>query len=255
MPKASEEQRPSVRKLLMGPLMSGMTALLLLIGAGLYAQYVNYYDRQLSASRSFALKLYNSSIRDHHTIMGSLLEVIAADSRLPPFFESRNAEAIESLYRATFEQLRKNHRLASLVFIDSLKCVIADMDHPENRNEIVNRFIFSEAERSGSAVIGLDVDVSGGLTLRMVRPVFRYNVLVGYIEAAIDFSDIVRSMSGPQNADLIFALEKDVITQDLLPAGQSTDGLPGVWAEAGDNVLVYTSVKSFDADLLLTLLE
>ncbi len=253
MPKTSEEQRPSVRKLLMGPLMSGMTALLLLIGAGLYFQYINHYDRQLRASRSSALKLYNASVRDHHTIMGSLLEVIAADSRLLPFFESRNADAMAELYRASFEQLRKTYRIASLVFIDSMKCVIADMAHPENRNEIVNRFIFSEAERSGTAVIGLDVDGTGGLTMRMVRPVFRYKVLIGYIEAAIDFSDVVHSMSGTQNAELIFALNKRAITQDLLPTNQ--ENVPGLWLDAGNGVMTYTSVKSLGSDLILALLE
>ena len=254
-PGNSEERRLSVKALLMTPLMAGMTALLLLIGAGLYAQYIHYYNRQLMASRSSSLKLYHASVRDHYTVMGSLLEVIAADSRLFPLFESRNAEAMENLYHVTFERLRRDFRIASLVFIDPLKFVIADLDHPENRNAIVNRFVFAEAENSGAAVIGLDVGTSGGLTMRMVRPIFRHGVLIGYIEAAIDFSDVVRSMSGPQNADLVFALNKSAITEELLPKGQAAQEAPGLWTDAGDGVLIYSSAKSLGKDLLLALLQ
>lgn len=127
--------------------------------------------------------------------MGSLLEVLAADSRLPAVFETRNSEGIEKLYRKTFELLRKNYHISSLIFIDAQQCVINDLARPERRNAIVNRFIFSEAKRSGTAVVGLDVGDSGGLTMRMVTPVVHCGVLLGYIGAAIDFSEIMSSVA------------------------------------------------------------
>ncbi|MDR2488041.1 MAG: response regulator [Desulfovibrio sp.] len=253
--KISGEQFPSVRKLLLGSFSVGMLVLFFLTSIVIYFQYVQYSEGQADLSRSSA-NHYQAVITSQRALMDSLLDVIATDSRLYGFFESRDAGGMAAAYQAAFERLREERRISSLVFIDARRRVLAGIGHPGNMRSAIPDSLFSEAERSGASVISLGRGRAGELAMRVMKALFSQGSVLGYIEAVADLGDIVRVMSKPQSMSLLFLLNE--AHEDMIPPpseARSENSSPALWLDAGKNICVYAPEKSLDENFLLSFLE
>ncbi|MDL2316703.1 response regulator [Desulfovibrio sp. OttesenSCG-928-A18] len=251
MPFTPLEQRASVRKMLMPPLLIGMTTLLALIGIGLYGQYITYYKRQVASTHEAAVRLYSYAVQDSEATMGGLLEVFTGDRRIIPLLREGDAQSLQTLYRHVFLGLYKRSSIAYLAFVGRDKRTILRMHDPRYFGDSVERSILSEAEETRRAVAGLDVGGNGLLTLRMVAPVSDdNNEIVGFVETAVEMDSVIASSVQGQHLQLAFLLRKDKQATDLILQGSAKKYQAGFWRDMDADSLLYTSMLGFDKEFL-----
>ncbi len=251
MSSDAQRQNPSVRGLLMRPFMAGMALLLLLIGVSLYGQYTVFLGREAKAHRQAVLTLYQRGINEHRISLGILLEGVSSNPFLREALARRDSVRLQSLFRASFNELSARYGIASLVFADSQRYAVTRMRRQRERdNERVDHFTMREAERTGKAVSGFDLAHWGDLSMHMAAPVFDRGVLVGYVEAAMGLDAFLADIARADKAELIFFLNKDMVDRDSWERGaRARDRRISAWDEFPSKVEVFSTLQGNAAEL------
>ena len=245
MKKETGIQMAGVRPLLLPRIMIGMSALLVLIGIGLYSQYVRYYERQLTANHDSAALLYRQSIQNYQATLGATLSFLIGDGRVAAMLESKDAAGLYAVFNDSYEQVRQTQSVKQMLFSDADRRVIVRMHAPAVKDAELIRPIYDEALLSKGMVAGLDAGFHGELILRMVTPVYRNETLVGYVEAAMEIQPVVDAAQRLQQLDLAFALKRERLTYTRVEQRKEPSER-GFWLEAGADYLVYSTLSTMD---------
>lgn len=236
---------PGVRAILLPKIMAGMTALLLLIGIGVFSQFALNYERRITTNHEHIVRLYRQAIRDGRAALGVALQLVAKDSRVPALLESGDAMGLYLVHKRAFDQLSAEHGLDQLQFADASRRVLIRMHRPEARGDVLNKPLYQEAVASRAPVAALDADRWGNLALRMVKPVYRGDILVGFVEAGLAIDTVLDSVQERRSLDMAFVLGKSRLSRS--GAGDFGEGMDaGHWVDAGARAFVYTTMPSLD---------
>ena len=238
------ERLPGVRAILLPKIMAGMTALLLLIGIGVFSQFVLNYERRIATNHEHIVRLYRQAIQDGRAALGVALQLVAKDGRIPALLESRDAMGLYLVHKRAFDQLSVEHGLDQMQFADASREVLVRMHRPDERGDILNKPLYDEAIHSRAAVAALDADRWGNLALRMVKPVYAGDILAGFVDVGLAIDTVLASVQERRSLDVAFVLGKNRLSQ----TGKSDfdDADTGRWVDAGPQAFIYTTMLSLD---------
>lgn len=252
-----DQRVPGVKKILLPKIMTGMTALVLLIGIGAFSQFIQNYEQRISANHESIVRLYRQAIRDGQAALGVAVQLIAEDGRIPALLESRDAMGLYLVHKRAFDQLQAEHGLDQLQFTDDTRRVLVRMHQPDERGDMLNRPLYDEAVASGAPVAALDADRHGTLALRLVKPVYRSETLVGFVEAGLCVDTVLEHVLARRTLDVAFLLGKGRLSlmkagTRMQNGGQAREGAPaggmaeGHWVDAGSERYIFTTLRTLD---------
>lgn len=173
------------------------------------------------------------------------LQMIAQALSLQPALQhalaANDRAALQSGSGPLFEELRRQHRLSHLHFLDHTRKVLLRLHQPPFHGDRIDRFTAREAERTGKATHGLELGINTGLSLRLVQPIFRRGQLLGYIELGQDIEEVLQDRTRHSGLALAVLLHKRGLDREHWQTWMQAMGRAPEWERMPDSVVYYAS--------------
>lgn len=191
--RADASPKPVLRRLL-PPLAVMVAALVLGAAALLWQQFQMRLDDKTSAAQAEISNALETALDHQASMLAAALEPIAADPRVHQALRERNMDRLLADWRPIFETLRRESNLTHFYFFDKNRICLLRVHRPGKRGDMIDRFTALEAERTGTTAAGIELGRLGTFTLRVVRPVFVKEELIGYVELGKEIEDILQTL-------------------------------------------------------------
>jgi PAS domain S-box-containing protein len=135
---------------------------------------VDEWTRELKLDLDSALKRERRGLQQ-------TLQVITAQPALRQALAQGDVARMQADWAGAFEKLRAESGVTHFYFVGADRTCLLRLHLPQ-RGDLINRYTMLEAERTGKAAWGVEMGITGVLTLRVVQPVFEDGRLIGYVE-------------------------------------------------------------------------
>jgi len=229
-----------------------LTAVLLLVVGGFTVTLLNMRHESLNRSAHEKLKatlhVLNDSLSADSKLLAALESGILRDVGLRDALGTKDRDRLLADWEPTFRKMLAEHGVTHFYFHGPDRVNLLRVHKPSKHGDLIDRFTAREAERTGEAVSGIELGSLGTFTLRVVRPVFDGESLIGYLELGKEIEDILEDLSEGHGVHLAVAIKKNALKRETWESGMEMLGRESNWNRFPHDVLIYTSQPSFPAE-------
>ncbi len=237
-----EDTARPVRARLLWPLLSVVSLLILsFLGQLGYRQDAAIQEETRQVSRELRYDL-NYQMRLETRMMAGIGESLAARSEIVQALAARDSTQLYELTKALFKRYKADYRITHLYFHDPDRRNLLRAHSPLIRGDLIERHTLKAAERSGEMSSGLEDGPLGPFTLRVVLPVHRQGVLVGYIELGEEIEDILRGIHAHLGVEAVLLRPKSQLSQEKWEGAMRVFGHQPEWGRFNTHALVFSSL-------------
>lgn len=200
--------RATIRLKLVAALVAGLLGIAL--GTAVLMEFVHERAVHLAASHEVAIAA--GALADVEALevghMSALLDVLVTSERLADRFEARDRAGLLELARPMFERLRGQHGITHWYFHPpdpAVSGVFLRVHRPELAGDAVRRPVMARAVATRAEASGRDLGRTS-FAVRVVRPWFRGERLIGFVELGQDvplFLARMKRMTGDEYGMLL----------------------------------------------------
>lgn len=209
---------------------------LALILSLLFAGFILFVNRQLdlfnvvtvdSASQTVASN-YQQSLTNHAEKMIGLLELMATDDRILEALVSGSRQQMLEVGMPLFEHLSKLN-ITHFYFHSADKVNLLRVHQPSRFGDLINRTTTIEAVKSGKTFWGAELGPLGTFTLRVVKPIYVQNKLVGLLELGEEVDHLITGMKAFLGVDVVVTIDKQFLKRASWESGMVMLGRQPDW--------------------------
>jgi PAS domain S-box-containing protein len=238
----------SVLRRLMVPLAAALT--LLVGGFGIFT--AREWHDQLQATSRRALEEVSKELArlvdEQAAGLAAIEQVLVQDAALVEALKTRDRQRLLAACERLFARLKEEHAVTHFYFSDPDRICLLRLHKPEKYGDRFDRFTALEAERSGKTAAGLELGPLGTFTLRVVRPVFDGDRLVGYLELGKEIEDVLDCIGRYEDVQFAVTVRKSALERGRWEEGMKMLGREARWDRYSDDVLIYSSFSPFPAE-------
>ena len=242
--RSSSSTRPVQHRLLI-PLAA---VLLLLIGGFgatmlfMHQEQLKQSTREILAAATFDLNAFQENqIRT----LATLEEILLRSPDLRDALAAQDRDRLLAASEPAFAQLLEQHHITHFYFHGPDRVNLLRVHKPEKFGDLIDRFTAREAERTGQTASGTELGPLGTFTVRVVRPVFDGDALIGYLELGMEIEDILADIHEEHGVELAVSIRKNVLDRGQWAAGMKMLGREADWNRFPEAVLIYNSLPCF----------
>lgn len=227
-------------------------AVLLMIVCGFCATLLKVHNNnQVEISKHMLgnlVRILDDNLVTQSDALGAIEDVLINDAVLTDALKAQDQSRLLTTYQVVFEQLRQKHGITHFYFHSPDRVNLLRVHKPEMCGDIINRFTVLEAERTGRTVSGIELGLMGTLTLRVVRPIFEGDTLIGYLELGKEIEDILANIHSNDDDELAVSINKSAINRENWESGLVMLNRRGEWDQFPEQLLVYHSLERFPTE-------
>ncbi|MBM9536349.1 PAS domain S-box protein [Desulfobulbus alkaliphilus] len=238
--------RPVLRRLMLP-----LAAMLLLLTAGFFVLLTIQHTLRLE---NLARQTVQDVEQDLHLLLeaqskklAALQEILILDTGMQAALADRNRQALLQAHAPLFAQLKSNHAITHLYFMDTERICLLRVHNPDKYGDRFDRFTALAAEQNHGTSAGIELGPLGTFTLRVVRPVFADDTLIGYLELGKEIEDILVRIHQHLGVHLALTLNKGAITRQTWENGMHMLGREADWDRFPEDVLIFSSLTPLPA--------
>lgn len=189
--------------------------------------------------------------------MRQTLIPISMDNRVIESLETADKERLLSEWGAVFEELAVDEALNHFTFMDKNRFRLLRVHNPAMSDGIINRYTTLEAELTGNVSWGIELEM-GSLeipTLRVVKPVFKGEDIVGYIELGADIEKILWHIHERTNSHLVLAVNKQFINRQRWEETMTALQREHNWSRLPNSVFTFSTAENIPDGLISLISE
>ena len=232
---------PVLRRLLV-PLAFGLV--LLIVGFTTALVYTEHEALRASARKRLtaAAQDFDARLAEQAMWIGALEETLLQNNQLVAELKSANRDRLLTSSQALYARLRARHRITHFYFHRADRVNLLRVHKPDRHSDLIERFTAREAERTQETAAGIELGPLGTFTLRVVRPVFDGDALIGYLELGKEVEDILEAIGEEFQVEIAAAIRKDALSREGWEAGMKMLGREAHWHQFPDDAIIYSSM-------------
>lgn len=234
---------------LMWPLTATFVLLTLLVTLLMWWQHNQYQQATLTHNITDIASQYQDLLEEQIELLGSLLDLITADNKLQAALQAGDRNQLLKLSRSTFESMQKNGATHFYFHAKNRKNIL-QIPQPEINNDHSERFTLREAERTGIAFGGIELDRSGLLTLNVVHPVFANGTLLGYVELGREMNGLLGTLHRDSDFEIALSLHKRHLQRKAWESHLAAVGKQADWDSFPQDVIIFSSLDPLPDELM-----
>jgi PAS domain S-box-containing protein len=180
--------------------------------------------------------------------LAAIEEVLLLDEGLHDALKRQDRRRLLADFGPIFALLRDKYGITHFYFQRPDRVNLLRVHKPEKNGDLIDRVTTINAERSGQAAQGIELGPLGTFTLRVVRPIFSGNTLIGYLELGKEIEDILVRIRAEYHVELAVVIRKDALKRTAWESGMQMLGRRFSWDQYADKVLIYSSLEPFPAE-------
>ncbi len=185
---------------------------------------------------------FNRSLAEQSRALEALEEIIVQNTALRDAMKDRDRERLFSTSMPIFAPLREKYKITHFYFHQPDRVNFLRVHSPQEHGDLIDRFTAREAERTKKTASGIELGPLGTFTLRVVRPIFEGDALIGYLELGKEIEDVLASIPQQSEVELAVVIRKTILNRGKWEAGMKMLGREGNWSQFSEDVLVYSSL-------------
>jgi PAS domain S-box-containing protein len=249
---ASQERGKASAKPIQRRLMVPLAAMLVLVVAGFVGLMMVRQKLQMEAADQLAMREavgdVAHTLSEHAKALMALADFLEHEPGLKEALKARDRDRLLATYGPVQAQLKADYAINHFTFFDSGRMCLLRVHAPERYGDRIDRFTAQQAERTGKTASGIELGLLGTFTLRVVRPVFAGETLVGYIELGKEIRDILDSINWHMGIDLAVTVRKTFLDRAIWEEGMRRLGRVPDWDRFSDRVLIYSTLSPFPVE-------
>ncbi len=167
---------------------------------------------------------------------------LVADARIQKGLQERDADGLLHAWKPVFEALHRDYGLTQVDFLDKDRVCLVRIHEPEKRGDRIDRATAMEAQRTGKAASGIEMEPSGRFILRVVQPLFDNGTLVGYVELGKEIDDVFEEVHASFGADLAVIVPKEHLDRLAWQDSRRILGRDVAWDRLPASAEVFTTL-------------
>jgi PAS domain S-box-containing protein len=175
--------------------------------------------------------------------------VLSEGPRLKTLLRNRDFEGLRAAYGGVFSSLRGEDEITHFSCIGPDGAVLLRLHRPDRHGDAVLRETWRSAAKSGGPVIGMEIGLLGGFTLRVVEPVVDHGVCLGYLELGKEVGRLLQGLGNGLPVELAVLVRKDRLDRLDWEEGMRDLGRTPEWSAMPEEVLVYSSMGSLPPEV------
>ena len=240
-PNSAEFPLEPVQRRLIIPLVIGL--LLLIVGfivtqATLHKKQLSISSQQQVNNTVLSLEL---TIQSQIKLLIALTDLIMSDIDVANLLKHRKRDELLAVYQASFETLKNNQGITHFYFHSADGSNLLRIHKPDRYGDLIDRHTLQQARDSAKIASGLELGPLGTFTLRVVRPVYEGNSIVGYLELGKEVGSMLSQLEALENVDVAFLIHKESLQRSQWENIKSTVDRTYDWDRYDDAVLSYSS--------------
>jgi hypothetical protein len=220
----------------------------LLLGAFVYNDYANL-QRQFSHDVERHLggvqALFDKQIESDTELLNTTLELLAKNKDLQKAWISKDRNSLLNLSGPLLKEMGAKHRITHFYFHNLDRTNFLRVYDPARFGDVINRFTFLEAVKTGQDSAGIELGKLGTLTLRVVHPWKINGKIAGYIEMGEEIDHIVEKLHNILDVELYISIYKEFLKKENWKAGMRLLNRQTIFLEKGkhDYMEMATNLK------------
>ncbi|MBQ0759015.1 MAG: PAS domain S-box protein [Zhongshania sp.] len=224
---------------------------LALILSLLFAGFIFVINRQLdlfdvvtveSASQIVASN-YQQSLDNHAEKMIGLLELMATDDRISEALVSGSRQQMLEVGMPLFEHFRKLN-ITHFYFHSADRVNLLRVHQPPRFGDLINRTTAIEAVKTGKPFWGAELGPLGTFTLRVVKPIYVQNKLVGLLELGEEVDHLITRMKAFLGVDVVVTIDKQFLKRASWESGMAMLKRQADWDQFSSVVVNANSIPN-----------
>jgi len=229
-----------------------LAAVLLILIVGFVVLLAKRQQNYLNQSNKLILNAASDELNEALIVQSAsleaLLQVFTHNTCLQTALKNQDRESLLNDYLTQFNKLREKYNITHLYFHKSDRVNLLRVHKPERHGDLINRFTALEAERTGKPAAGIELGPLGTFTLRVVKPVYDDDKLIGYMEIGKEIEDILNTIHKKYNVEVAVIINKDLLDKNKWVSGMDMLGRKTNWDRYSNAVLTYFSFEKFPAE-------
>jgi len=242
--KIKASVKPIQRRLLLP-----LTAVLLLLVGGFVAVLLCIQReglKQSSQEKLVAAKYdLEELLEDQAQTLEAHEEILLSDKGLIDALKEQDRDRLLADWEPVFTQLQSEYGVTHFYFQRPDRVNLLRVHCPRKSGDLIDRFTTLEAERTGQTAWGIELGPLGTFTLRVVRPVFDDDTLIGYLELGKEIEDVLECISDEHDLELAVIIRKSLLKRENWESGMKMLGRRADWDHFAKKTLIYSSLPQF----------
>ncbi len=234
-------------------LMIPLTAVLLVLIAGYGVLLIIQHRERVNESSRQALKKVSSdftlAMAEQARSLGAIQEALIHNVDLSNMLKNRDRQHLLAAYAPVFAKLKIEYNVTHFLFLDTQRICILRVHNPEKYGDRAEQFTVRQAEQTGETVSGIELGPFGTFTLRVVRPIYDGETLIGYLELGKEIEDTLTGIHQESGVHLAMTIRKSAINRNTWETGMKMLERESKWDRFPEDVLIYSSLSPFPAEV------
>ena len=238
---ASSIAPTSVRRRLFLPLLIILIGLFIGVMGVLWQQYRSEVDARAAALKTSVVREFQVDLRNQAAGLAATALAIAADPGLQRALAARDVLRLQAGWQTLHERLLREHQVGHFYFFDPSRIVLLRLHQPAKHGDRIDRQTALQAERTGRMAYGIELGPLNTLLLRVVQPVFRDGILLGYVELSKEIEDVLEDRLQESGIELAVILDKRLLEKEAWEAAMRARGREADWDRLPHGVIAFAS--------------
>ncbi|WP_342305189.1 ATP-binding protein [Methanolobus sp. ZRKC5] len=199
-------------------------------------------DEHIQLTTIFVSEEYNHSLQEQSIILAEEMNWILENEKIETALEKRDVEQLMATSQNMYRRLSSVHNVTHIYFQGPDRVNLVRVHNPDKKGGFVDRFTIREAERTGDVVSGIELGSLGTFTLRVVKPIYINETLIGYFELGKEIEDILNSVAYKSDSEIAVFIYKDKLDCAKWENGMQMLGRDGNWSFYPTQALIYSTM-------------
>lgn len=175
-----------------------------------------YLDNAIIRSIESVHDFYQHEIKQETEQLTALLKLIATENKTIQYLAEGQRQQLQKKYSDLYNELHASHYISHFYFSNAERINLLRLHKPGKYGDKINRLTTIEAEKTKSLYSGLELDKSGELTLRVVKPVIINEEIIGFIELGKEITNTVKDIQETLGLKILVVIYKKYLQADDL---------------------------------------
>ncbi len=195
-----------------------------------YSHHTREHLQEMLQERLAAVEhLIQSGVKQDAGLMNAQLDFIEQDPCVRGAWQARDRQALLDCSEGRFSAIRQQYQITHFYFYLPERVSFLRVHNPASHGDLIKHFTLAAAADTGRPVSGLELDVLGTFSLRVVRPWRIDGELVGYIEMGKEIHQILSRVREQLQVEFLVLINKDQLQREQWEQGLAAFGKNGDW--------------------------
>ncbi|MBL7002920.1 MAG: PAS domain S-box protein [Gammaproteobacteria bacterium] len=224
-----------------------LACLFVLVVLGIYV--INTTSRKLLNDKihekiNSVNQLFQSGIKEETKQLEAVMTLLSSDEKVNSLLKTQNKDALLNKYASLYQSLKQKFNITHFYFSNPDRVNILRVHAPSTNGDVINRFTTLQAEKNKTMFSGVELGKYGQLTLRLVKPVYEHNALIGFIEIGKEIEFLVENIQSAIDTEIFITISKKHLKKEVWLEGMELLNRPADWNKFPKIVLIKATSNS-----------